>query len=181
MTILNEGLEYKDLDGMLDSIISIDEYAAKMGSDSDVVTISFVVYSKMAGEDLVLWFEKGYDFVLDASVSEGELTPGKYLVFVELNRRSKVPERIIKLLSDLETLTDIPIEDWRIKIENKEYPASEKTISKKIILNPNQYRAEKEHETPELNEMRIAAGLEAKKVFDKKDSLLKDFISSAGL
>ena len=100
MTIIKESLDYLDMEGQLESKISIDEYAAKMGPDHEVVTLSFIVKSELAGEDLVSWFEKGYDFVIDASTSEGELAPGKYVVFVELDRRSRVPQRIIELLND---------------------------------------------------------------------------------
>ena len=90
-----------DMVGQVDPTVSIDEYAAKMGPDHEVVTLSFIVKSKLAGDDLVSWFEKGYDFVLDASISEGELAPGKYVVFVELDRRSRVPQRILEMLQDL--------------------------------------------------------------------------------
>ena len=109
---LNEGLDYHDMKGQIDPTVSIDEYAAKMGEDSEIVTLTFILKSKEAAKDLVSWLEIGYDYILDASVSDGELEPGKWLVFVELQRRSKVPERICKLLSDLETLTDIKIKDW---------------------------------------------------------------------
>lgn len=180
MTIIKESLDYMDMKGQVDNTISIDEYAAKMGPDHEVVTLSFIVKSKLAGDDLVSWLEKGYDFVLDASVSEGELSPGKYVVFVELDRRSRVPQRIVEILSDLETLTDILVSDWKMQIDDKEYPVSEEIIRKNVILNPNEYKSEKENEK-ELNEMRVAAGLEPKKLYDNKDQLLKDFIAAAGL
>ena len=82
-------LDYMDLEGQLKDKITVDEYAAKMGKDSDIVTITFTTNSKLAAQDLVTWFERGYDFVLDASVSDGEIEPGKWLVFVEMDRRSK--------------------------------------------------------------------------------------------
>ena len=112
MTMLTEGLDYLDMEDQVRNIVTVDEYAARMGKDKDIVTLAFTVNSKLAGEDLVAWFERGYDFVLDASVSDGELEPGKWLVFVELDRRSKVPNRIITLLEDLETLTDMKLKDW---------------------------------------------------------------------
>lgn len=180
MTIIKESLDYMDMVGQVDPTVTIDEYAAKMGPDHEVVTLSFIVKSKLAGDDLVSWFEKGYDFVLDASTSEGELAPGKYVVFVELDRRSRVPQRILEILSDLTTLTDISVNEWKVKIDDKEYPASEEAIRKNIILNPNEYKAEKEKEG-ELNEMRVAAGLEPKKLYGAKDALLSDFVTAAGL
>ena len=88
--LLNEGLDYHDMIDQIEPKITVDEYAAKMGKDSDIVTITFVVNSKLAGDDLVGWLERGYDYILDASVSEGEIEPGKFLVFAEMNRRSMV-------------------------------------------------------------------------------------------
>ena len=96
--ILNEGLDYLDMVGQIDPKISVDEYEAKNGKDSDIVTIAFTVNSEAAGNDLVDWFERGYDWIVDASLSEGEISPGKSLVFVELNRRSTVPLKIVELL-----------------------------------------------------------------------------------
>ena len=87
MTVLNESLDYMDMKDQIGDTITVDEYSAKMGKDKDIVTITFTTHSKLAAEDLVTWFERGYDFVLDASVSEGELEPGKWLVFAELDRR----------------------------------------------------------------------------------------------
>lgn len=180
MNIIKESLDYMDMVGQIEPKISIDEYAAKMGPDHEVVTLSFIVKSKLVADDLVLWFEKGYDFVLDASASEGELALGKYVVFVEVDRRSKVPQRIIELLTDLKTLTDIPVNEWEVKIDDTDYAASEEIIREKVILNPNVYQSEKNKDN-ELNEMRKAAGLEPKKLFGSKDALLKNFIMSAGL
>jgi hypothetical protein len=158
-------LDYMDLEGQLRNKITIDEYAAKMGKDSDIVTVTFTVNSKLAAQDLVTWFERGYDFVLDASVSDGELEPGKWLLFLEMDRRSKVPNRIITLLSDLETLTGFKVSDWTIELDTKEYEASEDILKDKMILNPNEYKMERgsEEETDEdLNEMRLRAGINVK-------------------
>lgn len=88
--ILNEGLDYHDLEGQMDPTVTVDEYAAHMGRDSEIVTLSFVTHSEAAGNDLADWFERGYDYVLDAEVSDGEVSPGKYLVFVEMNRLSLI-------------------------------------------------------------------------------------------
>ena len=165
---LNEGLDYMDLKDQLKNEVTVDEYSAKMGPDNAIVTITFTVYSKLAANDLVTWFERGYDWVLDASVSDGELEPGQYLVFVEMDRRSKVPSRICTLLSDLNTLTDIKLGDWNVKIEGEDCPADPESIADKMILNPNVYKAEKESEK-ELNEFRTIAGLETKPMYEENE------------
>jgi hypothetical protein len=177
-------LDYMDLEGQLKDKITIDEYAAKMGKDSDIVTITFTTHSKLAAKDLVTWFERGYDFVLDASVSDGEIEPGKWLVFVEMDRRSKVPNRIVTLLEDLETLTGIELGDWIVEIDGDEYEASEEIMKEKMILNPNEYKDEKdsEDEEPEsdLNEMRLRAGLDVKTTY-VEDEYTKNLKAIAGM
>ena len=185
MTVLNESLDYMDMKDQIGDTITIDEYSAKMGKDKDIVTVTFTAHSKLAAEDLVTWFERGYDFVLDASVSEGELEPGKWLVFAELDRRSKVPNRIITLLSDLETLTDIKLKDWKVEIEGEECEADEDAIREHMILNPNVYKDEKEEaenelEDEDLNEMRIRAGIDVKSMY-VEDEYIKNLKAIAGM
>lgn len=181
MSSLNESLDYLDMEGMIKPLVTIDEYAAKSGKDKDVVTLAFTVSSKLASDDLVTWFERGYTFVLDASVSDGEFTPGKYLVFVELKRRSKVPERVCTLLKDLETLTDIKLRDWTIVIENEEYVANEENIKDNLILNPNEYKMDKEEQLT-MNEYRQMAGMSPKPLYgDSQDEYIKNIKAIAGL
>jgi hypothetical protein len=174
-------LDYMDLEGQLSDIITVDEYAAKIGKDSDIVTLTFMVNSKLAAQDLVTWFERGYDFVLDASVSDGEIETGKWLVFVEMDRRSKVPNRIITLLSDLETLTDLKLKDWTIDIAGDETAAKEELIREKMILNPNEYKMENEEADDKLNEFRELAGLDAKKMYREEDEYIKNLKAIAGM
>ena len=181
-TILNEGLDYHDLEGQMIPTVTVDEYAAHMGEDSEIVTLAFTIKSEAAGNDLVDWFERGYDFVLDAQVSEGEVKPGQYLVFVEMNRRSSVPKRIIELLDDLETLTAIPVKDWTIIVDEEEHSPEEEVLKQVITISPHDYREEVEVEEEELNEMRERAGLEVKVIHaDKQDAEIKAFKSMAGL
>jgi hypothetical protein len=150
-----------------------------MGNDKDVVTVTFKVNSKLAGEDLVSWFERGYDFVIDASISDGEIDPGKYLVFVEMDRRSRVPERICKLLSDLQTLTGFKLSDWTVSVDGEEYDADQEVLSQAIILNPNEYKMEREKEE-KLNEFRHRAGLPVKSVY-QEDEYIKNIKAMAGM
>jgi hypothetical protein len=183
--IINEGLDYMDMVYQIEPELSVDEYAAKMGKDSDIVTLAFIVNSEAAGNDLVDWFERGYDWVLDASISEGELSPGKYLVFVEMERRSKTASRIIELLEDLETLTGMSLADWSIEVDGETYGADKDKLKEVITISPHAYREEYEDENEEdgaeLNEMRQRAGLEPTKKFGEPDNELKAFRAMAGL
>jgi hypothetical protein len=180
MTILNESLDYLDMENQINDTITVDEYSAKMGKDKDIVTVTFTVNSKLAAEDLVSWLERGYDFVLDASVSEGEIKPGKYLVFVEMDRRSKVPERIISVLADLETLTGLKLNDWTVEVGGESVDADEAALNNAIILNPNVYEEEKSVDE-DLNEFRQLAGLESKQEVYEEDEYIKNLKAMAGM
>jgi hypothetical protein len=102
-----------------------------------------------------------------------------------MDRRSKVPNRIITLLSDLETLTDLKLKDWTVDIAGDETAAKEELIKEKMILNPNEYKmenevAEEEVDEEELNEMRLRAGLEPKTSY-VEDEYIKNLKAIAGM
>jgi hypothetical protein len=180
--ILVEGFDYHDLLDQVIPEVEVDEYSAKMGSDDDIVTVSFTVKGQQVGDDLVDWLERGYPWILDAQTSEGEVTPGKWLVFVEMDRRTSVPSRIIQMIDDMETLTDLPVSEWKIIVDDEKLEPDEAVLKSKIILSPHLYREKYgEEDEEDLNEMRNLSGLDTKKKFKEPDNLLKDFISKAGL
>src|ERR1035437_9554341 len=78
---LFEGMDFHDLEEVVEPVLTVDDFSASMGKDCDIVTLSVVVKSKQAGKDLSEWFERGYEWILDAEVSEGELSSGRYVVF----------------------------------------------------------------------------------------------------
>jgi hypothetical protein len=162
---LSEALQYKDLEGMMKSTVHVDEFSAKMGDDDDIIVISFFVRDKGAAKDLMNWFEKGYDFVLDADKSPGEIKPGRYLVYVELRRRSTAPSNVQRLLADLNTLTEFDTDDWTLHYDGKHVPFSEEAFASMVPCTPDAYR--KTHDG-DLNEMRAAAGLPTKQIHEIK-------------
>ena len=165
---LFESLEYKDLEGMMKPTIHVDEFTSKMGDDDDIIVVSFFLRDDQAAKDLMQWFEKGYDFVLDADRSPGEIKPNRYLVYVEMRRRNAAPRQINEMLEDLETLTEFEPSDWMMTYNGKEQPWDAETFAKLVPLNPKDYVASSEEG---LNEMRIAAGLETKKIHKVKSDI----------
>lgn len=139
---LNEGLRAKDLAFLVGNKVHFDEYDTKMGAPEDVITVSFKIKQRMPAEDLTSFIENGYDWVLDADVSSGEINDGEYLVFVEMPRRAKVFQQITELLEDLAHLTDIKPNDWQFKwYKQKDYfPLSEKDIAEVVPDTPDKYK-----------------------------------------
>ena len=177
MMNLFEGFEYKDLAGLTKPTIHIDEFSSKMGDDDEILVISFYVKNEVAADDLVNWFEKGYDFVLDADRSPGEIKPNRYLVYIEMKRRSTNAEHIEDLLDDLATLTEFEPSDWELRYEDRVYPWQQDTFKDLVPDSPKKYREKKEST---LNSMREMAGLEHKNIYEK-DKVLKELQNIAGI
>jgi hypothetical protein len=160
---LSEGLQYRDLDGIMKSTVHVDEFTSKMGDDADIIVLSFFVRDLSAAKDLVAWFEKGYDFVMDADRSPGEIKPSRFLVYVEIRRRRSAPEHVQTLLDDLSTLTEFDPEDWTVHYEGKKWPWNPETFAKAVPCTPDDYRRTHEED---LNEMRAAAGLATRRIHE---------------
>lgn len=176
---LDEALDHLDLQRMVSPRLSVDEYVAHMGENRDIITLAFIVTGKQAAEDLSSWFERGYDWVLDAKVSDGEVESGKYLVFVELKRRTSAPERIVELLEDMQTLTDIKLTEWTVVVDNEETDANADTLSQMIVTSPLEYKKDVERED-EMNEWRELAGIERKRLYEI-DKDIREFLTRGGL
>ena len=176
---LFESLGFKDLDGLLKPTIHVDEFSSKMGDDDDIIVISFFVRDAQAAKDLMMWFEKGYDFVLDADRSPGEIRPGRYLVYVELRRRSTAGGNVEQLLDDLNTLTEF--EDstaWTMHYRDQEIPFTRDSFDATVPLTPRAYR---ERYEKDLNEVRVAAGLPVVTTYDRQDRALQTIQTAAGI
>jgi len=173
---LYEGLEYKDMVGMLKPTIHVDEFSSKMGEDDDVIVVSFYVRSKQAADDLASWFEKGYDWVLDADVSPGEIKPGRFLVYIELRRRSSAGKNLAVAIEDLASLTEYEPNNWVMIYKDKETPFSQEELDRLVPLSPKQYRKQIDGD---LNEMRAAAGIETKQIYER-DRDIRQLQAAAG-
>jgi hypothetical protein len=156
---LVEGLEIGDLKRMIHPELHVDEFKSKLGDDADVIVLSFKVGAKGPADDLVAFVEKGYEWVLDADVSSGEMEDGAYIVFVELDRNSDAIDNIMQLMEQLMNLTDQKLQDWRIRyFKSRE----ERNFSREAIeeLVPCSFEAyNQEYGQEPLDKMRSAAGV----------------------
>ena len=177
MSNLYEGFGYKDLQGMMKPTIHIDEFSSKMGDDDEIVVASFFVRDRQAAEDLTSWFEKGYDFILDADMSPGEVKPNRYLVYVEMKRRSTTGARLNEIIQDFDTLTEYEGSQWIMHYDGKDHPWSTETFKSLVPDSPAEYRARKE---AGLNEMRTASGIPTKDIYERTSDI-KSLQNAAGV
>jgi hypothetical protein len=172
MKQLNESLEYLIMKNHVTPLVGIDQYKSTVGEDSEMIVLNFIVDDENVATDLVSWFEKGYDWIVDAEPSPGEVRDNKYYVFVEMDRRSSAPERIIELLDDLRTLTELEVDDWKVRINNKDYPVDLDILEKHMVLSAADYR--RKWDEP-LNEWKSRAGLRVTGSYDVNDQLLREW------
>lgn len=140
---LFEGLEQGDLARLIHPRLHIDEFESKMGDDSDIIVLSFKVDGKEPALDLMNFIERGYEWVLDADVSSGELDDGEYLVFAEIERNPAAAEHIVGLLNDMMNLTDQNLSEWKFQYRKSanEHDITEEGILDMVPSSPADYEA----------------------------------------
>lgn len=164
---LNEGLNPGDLSRLIKNTIHIDEYSSKMGNDEDIITISFMVQDREPSQDLVNFLEKGYPWVLDAEVSPGELSSGKYLVFVEMARKHAAPKQIFEMLEEIFNLVDF--DQWYFvyyRIDEK-IEATIENLTKILPLSPKDYNEFHNKYDDEEDDLGLTGEVEPEDVFDE--------------
>ena len=139
--MINESLRAADLRHFVKKVIEIDAFKSKIGDDEDIVTMSFTVDHEDPAKDLENFIEMGYDFVLDADVSPGELDDGTYKVYVELERSRHVPEQIRELLDGVEKISAIDNFRFRYFKNFKSQEATEDNLAAAIPMDKNTYDA----------------------------------------
>lgn len=139
---LNESsLQAGDLRDLVNHIFEVDSYKSKMGDDKDVVVLSFTVEGREPAKDLVNFIEKGYQFVLDADMTPGELANGKYKVFVELQRTPNISEQISDMLYGVGKLSNVENFKFRYYKSFDSKDAVTETLSEIIPNSPAEYES----------------------------------------
>jgi hypothetical protein len=142
--MINESLKSNDLRHFVKKTIEVDSFKSKIGDDEDIVVLSFTVDHEDPAKDLENFIEMGYDFVLDADVSPGELDDGTYKVYVELERNRHVVEQILELLEGVKKLVGIDQFRFRYFKNFKSQEATEELLSNSIPLDKESYRTNSE-------------------------------------
>jgi hypothetical protein len=137
--MINESLRARDLRGFVNKVVEIDNFKSKIGDDEDIVTMAFTVDHDDPAKDLENFIEMGYDFVLDADVSPGELDDGTYKVYVEIERNRHVPKQIKEILDGVSKITGIDNFRFRYFKNFKSQEATEENLESEIPLDRDAY------------------------------------------
>jgi len=149
---LNEGLRRGDLKDSIDPVFTVDQFKSKMGADQDIIVMRFRCAEKMPATDLMEFIEKGYAYVLDADISQGEEKDGKYSVFVELERTQHAAGQMKEILEGIGQLCDN--NNWKFRY-HRDYHSidfSEDAITESVPLTPEDYQVRlTEIQSPDVN------------------------------
>lgn len=110
MPLINEGLQPNDLDDLVLSTLSVDEFDSKI--DTDAIVLAFYVIDESPAEDLSYFIETGGYEILDTEVSPAPDENGNYLVFVEFLRNNDFYKNAHEILEDIENLVGIDAGAW---------------------------------------------------------------------
>jgi hypothetical protein len=132
------GLRAGDLKDLVYNIFEIDSFKSKMGSDEDIVVMSFDVKQEEAAKDLVRFIETGFEFVLDADNTPGTIEDGNYKVFIEIDRDRHISDRIMEIVDGVSKLTG---QDFKFRYHKnfKSKDVSLEEIMATVPLDPNTY------------------------------------------
>jgi hypothetical protein len=169
---LTEGNYAGDLKRLVEPSIHIDHHRSKMGQDDDIIVCSFKVRGKDPASDLMRFLETGYLDILDADVSPGEISPGNFLVFFELPRRSTAPALIHQIVEEVLNLTLHKMSEWTFaygppvhvgaRRQFTDYPVTIENLTKIIPISPKEYRQsnpEFGQDTDEIASMKTSANI----------------------
>jgi hypothetical protein len=157
MQIVNEGLKAGDLEGVVSSTFSVDQYKSKMGDDRNVMVLAFSVDGQAPAKDLEHFAETGYKDIMDADATPGTLEDGKHKVFIEFQRKENVDTAIRKFLDDLKKLTNIETFSFTYHKRTNPFEASAKNLADVLPRTPEAY-------TQKISALRLG---EVKNFFDK--------------
>lgn len=166
---LNEGIERGDLKRLVHPELHIDEFKSKLGRDEDVCVISFKITGKEPADDLVNFIEKGYEWIIDADTSSGEMDDGDFIVFAEADRNSEIAENIMSMMSDIMNVTDQKLTEWQVVYYKSPKPVelTLENLQKLIPTTPEQYA--KMYGQEEIDQLKTAAGVDVTTTAPKDD------------
>jgi len=133
------GLRKDDLKDLVDNIFEIDSFKSKMGSDSDIVVLSFSTKNEASAKDLENFLEKGYPFVLDADATTGEQSDGMYKVFVEIERSKDSPMQIYEMVDGITKISGLDSMKFRYYKSFRSHDATDSNLAEMIPTDKDAY------------------------------------------
>ncbi len=142
MTQMNEGLAFEEMQGLVDSTISIDQYKPKVGEDADTVVVALTVQYEKPANDLSNFIETGISEHLDVESAPAPNSDGEYKVFVEFARNEKLYDNISVMLNNINNITSDK-GDWQFTAYKLDEPRTfdKERFVRDIMSSPEAYKS----------------------------------------
>jgi len=115
-------LRPKDLEGLVKTEISVDEYKSKMGEDRDVIVMGISVREESAAHDLGDFIERGPFDIWDVDVSPAPDADGFYYVFIEIERSHTMWNSIHSIFDHIDRITGNKIDSMTFTCPEHDRP-----------------------------------------------------------
>lgn len=169
-------LRANDLRHFVKKVFEIDSYRSKIGDDENTIVLSFTVNSEDPAKDLENFIEMGYNFVLDADVSPGELDDGSYKVFVEIERGRHAADQIREILDGVEKLTSEPDMRFRYFKSFKSKEATAENLAATVPMDKESYKvATERHKLDNFQEFFVNSYADDIRLLDESISFKSPF------
>ena len=153
-------VKYGEMTNLVNPVISIDQYKPKIGEASETVVIAFEVDQEGAASDLSNLIETDIIESLDVDVGQGPNNRGKYMVFVELNRDTKLYNKIqemLKVIANVSTITEWKFEYYK---GDGAKDLTEENLKDSVLDNQQEYVLKySQPKNEELDRVKQLAGL----------------------
>jgi hypothetical protein len=136
---INESLRPGDLKNLVKKVFEIDSFRSNIGNDEDICVLSFTVDEEDPAKDLENFIEMGYNFVLDADCTPGELDDGNYRVYVELERNRNIGKQISEIVEGVKKITGLEEMRFRYFKSFKSQEATEENLSAVVPKDKDSY------------------------------------------
>lgn len=152
--MINEGLEYGDMKGLISTVVSIDKYKPKLGSEEETVVVALSIMYEEPANEFSRFIENSDLDHLDVDVSTAPEN-GSYIVFIEFLRDFHLYEKISSLLTMIDHIVDKP-EKWKYVAFRIKTPTefNEKNFKRDVIDSVVEYRMKIIQENTDLTRLK---------------------------
>lgn len=133
-------LKPSDLDGVILSYISIDDFQPKTGHPEEVIVVTFYSHDENAAHDLKQFIETGFFNILDVENSDVPDNKNRSLVFVEFRRDNEFIKSLIEMIRDIENVSGKMKWVFSSYMNEEVTKLTPKNLKKKVFTDPEEYK-----------------------------------------
>ena len=144
--MINENIRHGDLEEVVQSLVSIDEYEPKTGKKEDISVIGFYVTEEKVGKDLENFLQKSHFNFRDVEVTPNPNEDNMYMVFVEVDRKEGMLDELKEYILDVENISGRM--KWKVKplLSDDTYDITDPKLKEYVITDPDKYQTKEEFE-----------------------------------